>query len=82
VIAPFIGGSPPYDALKDFAPVTLIARSAVLVVAGPKFKGTSIADLIAVAKREPGRLTSPLPASVDRRISPPNCSRRRRASTC
>ena len=35
----FLGGSPPYDALKDFAPVTLIARSAVLVVAGPKFKG-------------------------------------------
>jgi tripartite-type tricarboxylate transporter receptor subunit TctC len=57
VIAPFIGGSPPYDALKDFAPVTLIARSAVLVVAGPKFKGSSIADLIAQAKREPGKLT-------------------------
>jgi tripartite-type tricarboxylate transporter receptor subunit TctC len=50
VIAPFIGGSPPYDALKDFAPVTLIARSAVLVVAGPKFKGATIADLVAAAK--------------------------------
>ncbi len=57
VIAPFIGGSPPYDALKDFAPVTLIARSAVLVVAGPKFTGSTIADLVAAAKREPGRLT-------------------------
>jgi tripartite-type tricarboxylate transporter receptor subunit TctC len=57
VIAPFIGGTPPYDALKDFAPVTLIARSAVLVVAGPKFKGASIADLIALAKRDPGKLT-------------------------
>ena len=57
VIAPFIGGKPPYDALKDFAPVTLIARSAVLVVAGPKFKASSIADLIAQGKREPGKLT-------------------------
>jgi tripartite-type tricarboxylate transporter receptor subunit TctC len=57
VIAPFIGGRPPYDALKDFAPVTLIARSAVLVVAGPKFKASSIADLIALGKREPGKLT-------------------------
>jgi tripartite-type tricarboxylate transporter receptor subunit TctC len=57
VIAPFIGGNPPYDALKDFAPVTLIARSAVVVVAGPKFKGTSIADLVALARREPGKLT-------------------------
>src|SRR6266446_7305515 len=57
VIAPFIGGRPPYDALKDFAPVTLIARSAVLVVAGPRCKASSIADLIALGKREPGKLT-------------------------
>src|SRR6266446_7275375 len=57
VIAPFIGGRPPYDSLKDFAPVTLIARGAVLVVAGPRFKASSIADLIALGKREPGKLT-------------------------
>src|SRR5262245_13167578 len=57
VIAPFIGGSPPYESLKDFAPVTLIARSAFLVVAGPKLPVSSIADLIALAKREPGKVT-------------------------
>src|SRR5207244_4115527 len=57
VIAPFIGGKPPYDSLKDFAPVTLIARSAVLVVAGPKVPVSSIADLIALAKRAPGKVT-------------------------
>src|SRR5258705_2968805 len=35
VISPFIGGKPPYEALTDFAPVTLVARSSFLVVAGP-----------------------------------------------
>ena len=57
VIAPFIGGKPPYDALKDFAPVTLIARSPVLAVAGPKVAIASIADLVAHAKRAPGKVT-------------------------
>jgi tripartite-type tricarboxylate transporter receptor subunit TctC len=57
VISPFIGGKPPYEALKDFAPVTLIARGSFLVVAGPKTPVSSIADLIALAKREPGKVT-------------------------
>ena len=57
VIAPFIGGRPPYDSLKDFAPVTLIARSPVLAVAGPKIPVASIADLVAHAKRAPGKVT-------------------------
>jgi tripartite-type tricarboxylate transporter receptor subunit TctC len=57
VISPFIGGKPPYEPLKDFAPVTLVARSSFLVVAGPKLPVVSIADLIALAKREPGKLT-------------------------
>jgi tripartite-type tricarboxylate transporter receptor subunit TctC len=57
VIAPFIGGKPPYDSLKDFAPVTLIARTPILAVAGPKVPMASIADLIAAAKRAPGKVT-------------------------
>src|SRR5271165_3911870 len=50
VIAPFLG-KVPYDALKDFASVTLIARSPVLLVAGPRIAAQSIADLITLAKR-------------------------------
>jgi tripartite-type tricarboxylate transporter receptor subunit TctC len=56
VISPFIGGKPPYEALTDFAPVTLVARSSFLVVAGPKVAVSSIADLIALAKRQPGNV--------------------------
>ena len=57
VIAPFIGGRPPYDSLKDFAPITVIARSPILMVAGPKAPIASIADLVAFAKRAPGKVT-------------------------
>jgi len=57
VISPFIGGKPPYEPLKDFAPVTLVARNSFLVVAGPKRPVSSIADLIAHAKRQPGKIT-------------------------
>jgi tripartite-type tricarboxylate transporter receptor subunit TctC len=56
VISPFIGGKPPYEPLKDFAPVTLIARGSFLVVAGPKMPVSSIADLIDLAKRQPGEV--------------------------
>jgi tripartite-type tricarboxylate transporter receptor subunit TctC len=57
VISPFIGGKPPYEPLKDFAPITLVARNSFLVVAGPKLPVASIADLIAFAKRQPGQVT-------------------------
>lgn len=57
VISPFIGGRPPYEPLKDFAPVMLVARSSFLVVAGPKLPVSSIADLIAHAKRQAGKVT-------------------------
>src|SRR5262245_2226788 len=57
VISPFIGAKPPYESLRDFAPVTLVARNSFLVVAGPKVPVSSIADLIAFAKRQPGKVT-------------------------
>ena len=47
----------PYDPHKDFAPVALIARSFNLVVVNPKSPVRSIADLIAAAKANPGRMT-------------------------
>ena len=47
----------PYDPHKDFAPVALIARSFNLVVVNPKSSVRSIADLIAAAKADPGKMT-------------------------
>jgi tripartite-type tricarboxylate transporter receptor subunit TctC len=45
-----------YDPRKDFAPVGLIATSALVVLTHPGVAATSIVELIALAKREPGKL--------------------------
>ena len=45
-----------YDPRKDFAPVGLIATSALVVLVHPSIEVKSIGDLIALAKREPGKL--------------------------
>jgi len=45
-----------YDPRKDFAPVGLIATSALVVLVHPGIAAKSIAELIALAKREPGSL--------------------------
>jgi tripartite-type tricarboxylate transporter receptor subunit TctC len=45
-----------YDPRKDFAPVGLIATSALVVLVHPSVEAKSIGELIALAKREPGRL--------------------------
>lgn len=46
-----------YDPQKDFAPVTLVASAQNLLVVHPSVAAKSLADLIALAKREPGRLS-------------------------
>jgi tripartite-type tricarboxylate transporter receptor subunit TctC len=45
-----------YDPRKDFAPVGLIATSALVVLVNPQVEAKTIPELIALAKREPGKL--------------------------
>ena len=45
-----------YDPRKDFAPVGLIATVALVVLVHPRSRRRSIPELIALAKREPGKL--------------------------
>ena len=45
-----------YDPRKDFAPVGLIATSALVVLVHPSVQAHTIAELIAVAKKAPGKL--------------------------
>jgi tripartite-type tricarboxylate transporter receptor subunit TctC len=47
----------PYDTLKDFAPITLVAQSPLVFVAHPSIGVTTIKELIALAKAKPGQLT-------------------------
>ena len=45
-----------YDAVKDFAPVALVADSAFVVVARKDFPADDIKGLVALAKASPGKL--------------------------
>src|SRR6266404_87099 len=56
-VNPSLNAKLPYDTHKDFAPVALVARSFNVVVVIPKSSVQSIADLIAAAKANPGKLS-------------------------
>jgi len=45
-----------YDPVRDFSPVTLAATSPNLLVVHPSVPATSVAELVALAKAEPGKL--------------------------
>ena len=47
----------PYDAIKDFAPITLIASSPLVLVVHPSVPVKTAKELIALAKAQPGQLT-------------------------
>ena len=47
----------PYDAVKDFAPVTLMASSPLALLVHPSVEAKSVKELIALAKAKPGALT-------------------------
>jgi tripartite-type tricarboxylate transporter receptor subunit TctC len=55
-VNPSLRAKLPYDTDKDFAPVSLIARSFNVVVVNPKSGINSVAELIAAAKAKPGGL--------------------------
>ncbi|HSQ03551.1 MAG TPA: tripartite tricarboxylate transporter substrate binding protein, partial [Burkholderiales bacterium] len=46
----------PYDAIRDFAPITLAVDSPLVFLAPPAVGIGTIADLIALAKSQPGRI--------------------------
>jgi tripartite-type tricarboxylate transporter receptor subunit TctC len=55
-INPTLYGNVGYDPRKDFAPVGLIATSALVVCAHPPLSARSIGELITLAKTQPGKL--------------------------
>jgi tripartite-type tricarboxylate transporter receptor subunit TctC len=46
-----------YDPVNDFTPISLIGYTPILLVANPASKANTVAELIAEAKAQPGRLT-------------------------
>ena len=60
-IAPHLRKQLAYDPLKDFAPITLIARSASCMSVHPSVPAKGIKDFIAIAKASPGKINYATP---------------------
>jgi tripartite-type tricarboxylate transporter receptor subunit TctC len=56
IIGPGMSASPPYDALKDFTPISLMASGPFVLLANPNVPAKTMRDLVALAKSQPGKL--------------------------
>jgi tripartite-type tricarboxylate transporter receptor subunit TctC len=54
---PFMMKSPPYDAAKDFAPITRVGSFTLMLVVNPSIPAKSMKELIDYAKANPGKLS-------------------------
>ncbi len=57
VINPSLYETLPFDPLKDFAPISQVFIAANVLAVPPELPVKSVADLVALAKSEPGKLT-------------------------
>src|SRR5690348_16742286 len=55
-IGPSLYAKRPYDALRDFTAITLVATSPIVLMVSPSVPVTSLKELIALAKAKPGQL--------------------------
>ena len=46
----------PYDALKDFEPISLLGRAPMVPYSSPSFAPTNLKELVALAKAKPGTI--------------------------
>ncbi len=56
-INPAVSKELPYDPIKDFAPLSLCVTTPLYLVVHPSVPATSVKELVALARRQPGRLT-------------------------
>jgi tripartite-type tricarboxylate transporter receptor subunit TctC len=56
-IAPSLNPKPPYDSVKDFAPITLIASGPAVLVVRSDFPATTLAEFVAYAKAHPNKVS-------------------------
>jgi tripartite-type tricarboxylate transporter receptor subunit TctC len=54
----------PYDPVRDFAAVTEFSTTGMVVAATARLPGTSIQDLAALAKQQPGKLNVAIPGAT------------------
>ena len=63
VINPSLRSSMPFDTLKDLSGVTQVSVQHLLIAANPSFEATNIAELIALARKNPGKIAYATPGS-------------------
>jgi len=56
-----LGANTGYDINKDFAPVGLVASTPIIIDANPSLPAKSVADVIALARKEPGKYSAGTP---------------------
>lgn len=56
-IAPNLYKKAPYDPVRDFEPVSLVAWTPNVLAVNPSVKADSVKELIALARAEPGKIT-------------------------
>jgi tripartite-type tricarboxylate transporter receptor subunit TctC len=56
-IAPALPQKPPYDPVRDFAPITLIASGPAVLVVREDFPAKTLTELMAYAKANPGKVS-------------------------
>lgn len=63
VILPALQPKMPYDTVRDLAGVTLSGVSSILIGGSPTLEANNIAEVIALAKKNPGKLTYGTPGA-------------------
>lgn len=53
---PLLKKNPPYDPVKSFTPVSLVGRYVYVMVSTPALPATNVAELLAYARANPGKL--------------------------
>ena len=56
-----LGANTGYDINKDFSPIGIVASTPIIVDANPTLPVKSLADVIALAKKQPGKLSAGTP---------------------
>jgi tripartite-type tricarboxylate transporter receptor subunit TctC len=57
VITPFLNKNIPYDVVKDFTPITLIATGPLLVSTTPKVSANNLKEFFELVRKEPNKFT-------------------------
>jgi tripartite-type tricarboxylate transporter receptor subunit TctC len=59
VVNPSLYAKLPFDVVRDLAPVSLLAAAPFVLVVHPSLPAKSVKELVALAKRQPGKLNYP-----------------------